>query len=150
MCRGKKKRAAKTVVNMPQTQLFNLLTKFNYDLDFLDEQERVAEYNWLRYLTAFSVDYARTSIISTYLTAKKQAQIQHPLKVVLWRMYLIWIFDADPFVTDTELQQKCKPYKTKVDVSPQQRTKKANEKTDYAMASKIRACELIQMISQPN
>jgi hypothetical protein len=43
----------------------------------------------------------------------------------------------DPFVTDKEVHQKCKPYRQSAKVST------TNKNTDYVLTSKRRACELL-------
>lgn len=88
------KKPNKRELNSPHTQVINLFQKFNYELEFFDDQEKIPEFLWLRYLTAFLVDYVRISVLNEHFNAKNkelQAQIQHPLKVVFWRMYLIWV-----------------------------------------------------------
>lgn len=59
------------------------------DLTFFDDQERVTEYNWLRYLTAFLVDYARISFLNEQ--AKEGEETNEALKVAMWRFYLIQV-----------------------------------------------------------
>ncbi|KAI6182821.1 hypothetical protein M3Y97_00422200 [Aphelenchoides bicaudatus] len=130
------KKAARNTIHSPNVQLLNLYRTFNVELNFFDDQQRVSEFYWLRCVTVFLTDYTRLNLLNE--TKKDKTEV---LKAALWRLYLIHTFDVDPFTSDRELLQKCKPFQKKSDVSTNHQNK--DEKTDWALASKVRACTIL-------
>jgi hypothetical protein len=77
---------------MPHVQLMNLFRKFNYELEFFDDQETVAEFQWLRYAQVFLVDYTRITIFNKLSGREEDTDTYpYPLKWSLWRLFLIGV-----------------------------------------------------------
>uniref|UniRef100_A0A914EGA6 TM2 domain-containing protein n=1 Tax=Acrobeloides nanus TaxID=290746 RepID=A0A914EGA6_9BILA len=116
-------------------------SSFNWDLSIEDEKKFSREFDWVKFVTAFIVDYIRVNI--RYLDRKANKSVEmEPLKWVSWRLFAISTFSADFFVNDRELTKICIQWMKDHNEAKQENS----DKFKWQKISRKRACEIINSI----